>query len=214
MTAAIWPTAQRAPPLTLRSVVAAACALLSTGAAVIHFAVLGDHWDEWWGYGLFFGIAAWLQLAWGAVVVARPSSKLLVAGAVGSFAIAGLWLVSRTGGVPAGPAFGEREAAAFPDVLASVFEVLLGLSAFTAVAAPGGKLTLGRWVGGVAIMLVGVAVVTLTTAGLIDASSIGGHGEEESTGTSHDHATDQPSRSGVQPHSSGASRRVESSSVG
>lgn len=188
MTVAIWPTAQRAAPVTLRAVVVSACALLSTGAAVIHFAVLGEHWREWWGYGLFFGVAAWLQLAWAAVVVARPSSRLLVVGAVASFAIAVLWLVTRTGGVPAGPAFGETESAAFPDVLASVFEVLLGLSAFVVVAAPARKLTLGRRVGGVAIVAVGVAVVTLTTAGLIDASSSEGHGEEESTGTSHDHA--------------------------
>lgn len=188
MTTAIWPNAQLGAPLTLRSVVVAACALLSTGAAVIHFAVLGEHWDEWWGYGLFFGIAAWLQLGWAAVVVARPSSKLLVAGAVGSFAIAVLWLVTRTEGVPAGPAFGETESAAFPDVLASVFEVLLGLSALAVVAAPAKKLTLRRWVGGVAILAVAAGVVTMTTVGLIEASSGGGHGDEESTGNSHDHA--------------------------
>ncbi|MCL4239787.1 MAG: hypothetical protein KJ048_00395 [Dehalococcoidia bacterium] len=192
MTAAIWPTSQLAAPLTLRAVVVTACALLSTGAAVIHFAVLGDHWDEWWGYGLFFGLAAWLQLAWAAAIVARPSSKLMIAGAVGSFAIAVLWLVTRTGGVPAGPAFGERETAAFPDVLASVFEVLLGLSAFAVVAAPATKLTLGRWVGGVAIVALAAGVVALTTVGLIAASSGGGHGEEESTGTTHEHGADQP----------------------
>lgn len=197
MTAAIWPATSQAGPLTLRAVVVAACSLLSTGAAVIHFAVLGDHWREWWGYGLFFGVAAWLQLAWAAVLVARPSSRLLVIGAVASFAIAVLWLVTRTEGVPAGPAFGETESAAFADALASVFEVVLGLGAFAVVAGPARKLTLGRRVGGIAIVAVGVAVVTLTTAGLIDASSSGGHSDEESTGTSHDHAADQDSRTGI-----------------
>ena len=188
MTAAIWPRAQPVGPVTLRAVVVTACALLSIGAAVIHFAVLGEHWQEWWGYGLFFAVAAWLQLAWAAVVVARPSPTLLVVGAVGSFAIAVLWLVTRTGGVPAGPAFGETESAAFADVLASVFEVLLGLGAFAMVAARATRLTLGRGVGAVAIAAVGVAVMTLTTAGLIDASSTDGHSEEESIGTRHDHA--------------------------
>lgn len=192
MTAAIWPKGELAAPLTLRSVVVAVCALLSTGAAVIHFAVLGGHWDEWWGYGLFFGVAAWLQLAWAAMVVARPSSRLLVAGAVGSFAIAILWLVTRTGGVPAGPAFGEREAAAFPDVLASVFEVLLGLTAVAVVAAPAGKLTLSRWVGGVAILAVATGVVTMTTVGLVEAASGSNHGGEENTGTNHEDGADQP----------------------
>jgi len=185
MTAAIWPARHQAAPPTLRAVVVAACALLSTGAAVIHFAVLGEHWREWWGYGLFFGVAAWLQLAWAAVVVARPSSRLLVVGGIASFAIAVLWLVTRTQGVPAGPAFGETEAATFPDVLATVFEVLLGLCAFAIVAARARTVALGRRVGGVAVVAVAVGVVTLTTVGLIDASSSGGHEGEEANGTSH-----------------------------
>lgn len=191
MTATIWPTTQRASPMTLRAIVVAACALLSTGAAVIHVAVLGDHWREWWGYGLFFGVAAWLQLAWAAVVVARPSSRLLVVAAAASFAIAVLWLVTRTQGVPAGPAFGETEAATFPDVLATAFEALLGLCAFAVVAGRARNMALGRRPGVVAIVAVAVGVVTLTTVGLIDASSRSGHDGEEGTGTSHDHAADQ-----------------------
>lgn len=130
MTTAIWPITHHRGPVMLREPVLITSALLSTGAAVIHFAVLGEHWREWWGYGLFFGVAAWLQLAWAAVVVARPSSKLLVAGAAGSFAIALLSLVTRTGGVPAGPASGETAAATFSDVLATAFEVTLGMAAF------------------------------------------------------------------------------------
>lgn len=45
--------------------------------------------------------------------------------------------------------------------------------------------------------LVAVGVVILTTASLIDASSSdGSHNGEDSSGASHDHAADQPSRSG------------------
>jgi hypothetical protein len=33
-------------------------ALLSLGAAGIHFAVLGSHFEEWWGYGVFFAVVA------------------------------------------------------------------------------------------------------------------------------------------------------------
>lgn len=130
MTTAIWPITHRRGPVMLREPVLISCALLSTGAAVIHFAVLGEHWREWWGYGLFFGVAAWLQLAWAAAIVSRPSRKFLVPGAVGNLAVALLWLVTRTGGIPAGPASGETEAATFPDVLATAFEVTLGMAAF------------------------------------------------------------------------------------
>lgn len=193
MTTAAWPATSQAEPPTLRAVVVAACALLSMGAAVIHFAVLGEHWREWWGYGLFFAVAAWLQLAWAAVVVTRPSSRLLGIGAVGSLAIAALWVITRTGGVPAGPAFGESESAAFPDVLATVFEVLLvGLSAVAVVAAGAGAPTLGRRAGAGAIVVVAVAVVILTTASLIEAASSGGHSEEERAGPSQDHAAGEP----------------------
>jgi len=193
MTTAIWPASGQAEPPTLRAVVVATCAPLSTGAAVIHFAVLGEHWREWWGYGLFFAVAAWLQLAWVAVIVTRPSPRLLGAGAVGSLAIAALWVITRTGGVPAGPAFGESESAAFPDVLATAFELLLaGLSAVAVVAAGAGAPTLGRRVGGGAIVAVAVAVVILTTASLIEAASGAGHAEEEGAGPSQDHAAGEP----------------------
>jgi hypothetical protein len=192
MTTAIWPITHRRGAVMLREPVLISCALLSTGAAVIHFAVLGEHWREWWGYGLFFGVAAWIQLAWAAVVVARPSSKLLVAGAAGSFAIALLWLVTRTGGVPAGPAFGEAEAATFPDVLATAFEVTLGIAAFAVGGLHLERVSLRRWVAGAGLLAVAAAVVALTTASLLDASSGGGHGGEEGTGTTHEHGADQP----------------------
>jgi len=39
-----------------------ALALLSVGAAVIHFVVVPGHWDEYWGQGLFFIVAAIAQL--------------------------------------------------------------------------------------------------------------------------------------------------------
>ena len=163
----------------LREPVAVACALLSTGAAVIHFAVLGEHWREWWGYGLFFGVAAWLQLAWAVALLSRASSRLLIAGAVANLAIALLWLVTRTGGVPAGPAFGEAEAATFPDVLATAFEVTLGIAAFAVAALHLERVGLRRRVAGVALLAVAAAVVGLTTASLVDASSPGGTHEGE-----------------------------------
>ena len=94
-----------------------ALALLSMGAAVIHFVVIPGHWDEYWGQGLFFIIAAVAQLLWAVWVVVAPSRLLYLAGAVGNVAIVVLWVVTRTAGVPAGPGAGEREAVEFADTL-------------------------------------------------------------------------------------------------
>jgi hypothetical protein len=106
-----------------------ALALLSAGAAVIHFVVIPGHWDEYWAQGLFFIGAAIAQLLWAVWIVVAPSRLIYLAGAAGNAAIAALWVVTRTAGVPAGPGAGEREAVEFADTLATAFEVVLVIGA-------------------------------------------------------------------------------------
>jgi predicted branched-subunit amino acid permease len=50
---------------------------------------------------------------------------VLIAGALGSLAVAAVWIVSRTAGVPIGPTPGEPEAVGLIDTVASCDEVLL-----------------------------------------------------------------------------------------
>jgi len=100
-------------------------ALLSIGAAVIHFAVIAQHFDEWWLTGLFFASISFFQLAWGVLVLIRPSALVYVTGALANALIVVTWIVSRTSGVPVGPGAGEAEAVGFPDALATAFEVVL-----------------------------------------------------------------------------------------
>jgi hypothetical protein len=148
-------------------VVRPALALLSMGAAVIHFVVIPGHWDEYWGQGLFFIIAAIAQLLWAVWVLVAPSRLLYLAGAVGNAAIVVLWVVTRTAGVPAGPGAGEREAVEFADTLATVFEVLLVIGALAlARTAPARPI---RWpVGALAAsVFVALLVAGLTTASLL-----------------------------------------------
>ena len=52
-------------------------AALSIGAAIIHFAVIGEHWDEWWLAAIFFIAVALFQLAW-AMLACVPGSVPLV----------------------------------------------------------------------------------------------------------------------------------------
>jgi hypothetical protein len=160
------------PPEPMREagvapVVRPALALLSMGAAVIHFVVIPGHWDEYWGQGLFFIIAAIAQLLWAVWVLVAPSRLLYLLGAVGNAAIVVLWVVTRTAGVPAGPGAGEREAVEFADTLATVFEVLLVIGALAlARTAPARPV---RWPTGALgkTVLVALVVAALTTASLL-----------------------------------------------
>jgi hypothetical protein len=100
-------------------------ALLSIGAAVIHFAVVSEHLDEWWLTGTFFLVLGIAQLLWALLVLGSPSPLLYLAGAVGNALVVVLWIVSRTNGVPVGPEAGEAEPIALPDTLATAFEIVL-----------------------------------------------------------------------------------------
>lgn len=142
-----------------------ALALLSIGSAVIHFVVIPGHWDEYWGQGLFFIVAAIGQLLWAVWVVVAPSRLIYLAGAAGNAAIVALWVVTRTAGVPAGPGAGEREAVEFADTLATVFEVLLVVGALVlARTVPARPI---RWPAGA---LGASAVLALVAAALTAAS--------------------------------------------
>src|SRR5436309_8754168 len=47
-------SAARSPRMNGFRLVVFGAALLSAGAAAIHFAVIEAHFEEWWGYGAFF----------------------------------------------------------------------------------------------------------------------------------------------------------------
>jgi len=84
-------------------------AISSFGAAVIHFAVVPAHWQEWTPSGLFFVAIALFQLIWALVVLVRANAAVLAAGIVANVGAAALWALSRTAGAPFGPHAGEPE---------------------------------------------------------------------------------------------------------
>ncbi|MDQ3362874.1 MAG: twin-arginine translocation signal domain-containing protein [Actinomycetota bacterium] len=98
---------------------------LSLVAALAHFWAMPEHFEAWWGYGVFFLSAAVVQGLYGVVLLRRPGRTLLLLGLVGNLALVLLYTVTRTAGVPFfGPHAGEVEG----------MEVL-GLSAVFAEAA-------------------------------------------------------------------------------
>jgi hypothetical protein len=98
---------------------------LSGVPAAIHLWVAGEHFEEWWGYGAFFVVAAYLELAFGWALIRRPSDRLVLAGIWGSTATVLMYLVSRTGGVPVGPSAGAVEAVEWLGVTATAAEAAL-----------------------------------------------------------------------------------------
>lgn len=97
-------------------------AILSAGAAAIHFAAMGEHFALAWTHGAFFAAVGWAQLVWAGAVLVRPSRTVALAGIAGNLLVVAVWAVSRTVGVPfAGP----PEPVGVPDGLATGLELLL-----------------------------------------------------------------------------------------
>ena len=100
-------------------------AITSVVAAVIHFAVAGEHFAEYWAFGVFMLAAAWLQLAWAAGLLIRPSRAVIALGAVLNAAIVVVYLVTRTMGDVIGPTPHEVEPVGFGDSFCTACEVVI-----------------------------------------------------------------------------------------
>jgi len=108
-------------PLVLPLAIVAAT--LSLAAAAIHIAVLEEHALEDVLFGVFFLAVGGAQLAWAAAYLAFPSRWLAIGGLLGNAAVIGVWLVSRTVGLPIGPTPWIAEPIALLDVLTTTYEI-------------------------------------------------------------------------------------------
>jgi hypothetical protein len=164
-------------------------AALSAGAGVIHFAVSGGHFDVSWMHGAFFATVAWLQLAWAAGVILRPTRRLLTAGVVLNAGIIGVWAVSRIWGVPVGPESWTPEPVSLADALSSGFEAGIVVLSLAVLVRPALAQRTVRpsfaWAG---LGVTGIAIAAISTVALTPsfASDHHGHGgSEEAAGHSH-----------------------------
>ena len=99
-------------------------AALSLLAAAIHLWVMPEHLEEWWGYGAFFLVLAVAQGMYGLGLLRWPSRPFLLLGVAGNLAVAMLWLVTRTTGIPLlGPHAGEAEGVGVLDLACTLAEV-------------------------------------------------------------------------------------------
>ncbi|MDQ6749463.1 MAG: hypothetical protein M3Z33_01710 [Actinomycetota bacterium] len=108
------------------------------------------------------------QLAWGGWVYRRSTTRgSLVVAAVANIAVAVVWAVSRTTGVPLGPEVGQPEAAGLIDLIATFDEVAIAALVF-AIVQPAGRL--GSWLASLTTeqeKRIGVALISATLFGLL-----------------------------------------------
>lgn len=98
---------------------------LSTGAGVIHIAIIGPHFEESIWFGVFFLIVAAFQLVWAGPILGRSDRWVLVLGSAFNLGVVLVWFLSRTAGVPLGPDAGNPEPVALADAIATGFEILV-----------------------------------------------------------------------------------------
>jgi hypothetical protein len=112
-------------PVTVPTQLGVWLAVASLGAAALHALVCPAHFREATIFGVFFLVAAALQAAWATIVLVRPSKKVLVTGAIANIGVIGLWILSRTAGLPLGPDAWTPEAVGGADMLATLLELAI-----------------------------------------------------------------------------------------
>ncbi|MEK7061751.1 MAG: hypothetical protein AAB957_00620 [Patescibacteria group bacterium] len=100
-------------------------AFLSLVAGLIHAVVIIEHFEEWWGYGMFFVVVTIYQLflAYILFTTHSPSHAVLWVGIIVNIAIIVLWIYTRTLGVPFGPETGEVESIGTLDTISKLAEL-------------------------------------------------------------------------------------------
>ncbi len=109
----------------LRKAALRCLAILSLATAVIHFAVAGAHFQEYWLFGVFMLVVAWLQLLWAAAAMTRQSRWLLWSGAGLNAIVITVYIVTRTAGDLVGPTPKAVEPLGFGDGLCTVLEAIV-----------------------------------------------------------------------------------------
>lgn len=100
-------------------------AALSLAAACVHFAYADSHFEDWWGYGVFFVAAGNAQALFAALLVWRPRAWLPLAGIAGNLAIVVVYVLTRTNGIPLGPHARVVEEAGAVDWLTTAAQVAI-----------------------------------------------------------------------------------------
>jgi len=150
-------------PLRARSEPALLLASLAWSAGTVHAVAAVVHLEEWLLAAVFFAIVAVAQFAIGAWLWARPEPRALLFAGASSAALAVLWAVSRTVGLPFGPEHGHAEGVGVLDLVATGDQVLI-LAAVAALC-----------IGSAHVVLHPILIRAALIAGMTGALLAGGH---------------------------------------
>jgi hypothetical protein len=158
-----------------------ALAGLSAGAGVIHIAMTPIHAGSAWQEALGFAAAGWFQLVTAGVVLAnRASTRFYQLVAVANLVFVGVWIYSRTVGLPFGENPGVAESVGAIDAVCAALEVGVVLLAARLAMAPE-KRSVGRLAPAMcAVAALGLATVVITSPDAANHSHDGA--EPEPTG--------------------------------
>ncbi len=73
-----------------------AAAIVSLGAAGLHFTLTTQHFQESFALGIAFAALAWFQVTWAVVMGVKPTSRAALAGAMVNFAGLAVYFVAST----------------------------------------------------------------------------------------------------------------------
>lgn len=146
---------------TARETLLLLIAAVAVTGALIHIGAAVDHFAEFPPYTVVFLILAGVQIGWAAMIVRRPSDRVLQFGCVFNLSIIALWIASRTVGVPIAPQPWVPEAVGVADLIetASEIVVVLALLSLTMSAGHGWARTVTRRMPGVLLLVLLMSVL-------------------------------------------------------
>ena len=146
-------------------------ALLAAAAGIVHVKAAIDHGGHWWAFAVFFGLVVYFQLGWALLVQrGRRDARLLDAGIYMSLAIAAVWLLSRTIGMPLGPWAWDAEPIGALDLIATLDELALA-ALLVSLRHPDSRI--GRtlaWTHGAHVVRLGIMLASASLMSLVFSS--------------------------------------------
>ena len=138
----------------------------SLGAGAIHAAAIGVH-SEHRQAVIAFTVVAAVQLAWGALVLARPGRVILALGSLANVAIVGGWVLAKVNGISFVDGLEASEPVQTADALAAGLAVVAVLAVLAQLVGIGHR-QLARSplvAGGTAVLVAALAVPGMFSAG-------------------------------------------------
>jgi hypothetical protein len=155
-----------------RDILRISLAFLSVAAALVHFAVIEQHFTQYWLYGAFFMAVGLFELIWALLVMTAPSPLLYWVSVVVNTLTIAAYVITRTVGLLVGPAAHETEKIGFGDLTATAFEAVLVVGSLLLLFRSWGRGQVRIAMSEAMIGTVAVGVTALTVLALF--STVGG----------------------------------------